>query len=991
MKPLKLLLGIGLVLMSSCTDNIPGMKRDLSLSGNVLSIPFQVENEMPLSRSESAAIHERTVKNAYIMFFNSEDNMIAYRTIGIPSGSANLSFDVPETVQQGTDYNILVIGNAEKYLSYGYTTVNTYLDTFIGKSRNNVMTAIAATIDDPVTRKYPGVLPFYGKYVDKEGNEIPFNYTRNEVGFTVNGEFWFSRAICRIDINNLVPGLLDIKYAKVCNYRNESLYFKDGTTVGRVIPLERASDDPAGDWSDGYMPTTDVAGESGNVMSQRLRESLYALPNAVNTTVQNDKATTCLIIAGYYTENGKKDSELTYYRFNLANPGEAQLMNRNFVYRAVIKGVKRRGHKTDFDAYNDGNPIFEYDVDDEWDADDDNFVTDGKGNFLIVSKSHLTFQGSADEADKVELRISTSPELKWSIEWDDSQPDNDNQYFTCEKLTDQAIKVGPREVNDSPYVRYGYIYIKAENEEKGVNLKLRIYLQQLSLLYNVKTLTVNGATGSYKQELDPMGGSVFLKVVTGNNSNPWNATDEGDRFMNWDTQGLFFTEHGNNNTTIEIRVPANTTGIARTATIVVALDNPDEKVKPVRIELTQEPSPQLMDIINFPSSGEITLECLDLTEGNPNGVAQYRSFPVRLTDPAHYRYEVTSNFDRDIDLVLSYKENVGPMSLHPVYADQSAGHRHDDKLTDCEHGNAFYINAFRTGPGDPEIVGTITIKAYNPEDETAPTEERSFTVKIHSEKCSVNDVVILNGGITQPAEGETVGQPYNLLLADRNLSVVPRVQPGSDEINIARFYSTDDFFQITGLTGGAADPTQTVSYLGRVQNNTYGTKVSTAINSYTTDIKVGECPQLFWNDNQHVNSFYSENVWKCPTVDEWKKIIQKIRFTKCRPFIISDLNDKSSGKELPVACWLPYRKVEQINLAHMPSVKEDACGYACDPLLVGSPHLAFLNYRPDGTCVSQVYSPKQSISGAKAYLLLRLCRHLSIDETEKYKTEILKY
>lgn len=506
---------------------------------------------------------------------------------------------------------------------------------------------------------------------------------------------------------------------------------------------------------------------------------------------------------------------------------------------------------------------------------------------------------------------------------------------------------------------------------------MKVYLMQLSTKYNVKTLTVNGNTGEFEQLLNPMGGSVLFKVVTGSNDNPWDAVDSGDHLMNWDTQGIYFTNHGNNNTTLEIRVPANITGETREATIIVSLTNdPDNKVKPVTIKLKQEPSPQLMDIINFPASGEITLECLDLSDGNPNGIAQYRSFPVRLTDPANYRYEVTSNFDKDIDLVLSYKENVGPLSLHPVYADQSAGHRHDDKLSGCEHGNAFYINAFRTGPGDPEITGTITIKAYNPSDPNARTEERSFTVKLHSEKCNVNDVVILNG-------------ESNILLADRNLGAVSRIQPDG-VIATARYYSTDDFFKITGLTG-QLDPTKTDNYLGTVQDNTYGSKNNTEINFYNSNIKVTDCPQLFFSDNNHVNSFYAENVWKCPTSAEWNTIIPKIRFSKWRPFVLSDLKDKSSGKELPVACWLPYRKTEKKNNNDMPAVQPTACGYACDPLLVGN-HLTFFNYLYNGTCVSQTYPNRGNIANdAKCYLLLRLCRSLTPEETERYKTEILGY
>lgn len=877
--------------MSSCTDDIPGLKRDLSLSGNVLSIPFQVESEMPLSRSESAAIHERTVKNAYIMFFNSEDNMIAYRTIGIPSGSASLSFDVPETVQQGTDYNTLVLGNAEEYLPNGYTTVNSYLDTFIGKSRNNVMTTIAATIDDLVTSRYPGVLPFYGKYVDKYGNEVPFNYTRNDVGFTVNGEFWFSRAICRIDINNLVPGLLDIKYAKVCNYRDESPYFKDGTTMGRVIPLERASNAPAGDGSDGYMPSTDVAGESGNVMSQRLRESLYALPNAVNTTVQNDKVTTCLIIAGYYTENGEKDTELTYYRFNLANPGEPQLMNRNFVYRAVIKGVNRRGHATDFDAYNDGNPIFEYDVDDEWDADDDNFVTDGKGNFLIVSKSHLTFQGSANEADKVELRISTSPELSWRIEWDNSQPNHSNGSFTCEKLTDQAIKVGPTDVNDTPYVRYGYFYIVAENKSTGVSLKLRIYLQQLSLLYNVKTLTVNGATGRVEAELPPEGGTIMLKVVTGATANRWKVTEPMKNFLSTFGTTATYSEEGGNNSYLKIYVEPNITTDTRTATLQVALNPSDDKVSDVIVELVQEKSSQMLVVSPWPENDILYINAFVLEDKNLAGVINPKWFNVTLADPKNYRYKVTSTFDKYRDLKLSTTsllDNTAYKGIQPAASKEC----YDDIIEGRENGQQFWINPYRMGPDDPSIEGKIVITAYNPDDASARTETREFTVILERPEIYMGDILFMtpNGGIA--------------IFPDRSIGMTPRVIEGQEKPNVATYYTYQEHYK----TSAASILPSNTGFMDNLPAQWYAPNKNPKLIGPKTNNPVYDFLDEQKDENEQFSNWYKTSLkdrWAVMTVHDWTVLVKNnIQASKGRVFAYSKFGKIVNGTEIPVCCWI---------------------------------------------------------------------------------------
>lgn len=980
---ISLMMAAGL-LTASC-DRDDTFTAKLPAGDGILEVDYRFDGGMPLSRGMATQPHETDLRQAHILFFNPDDadtdpgTFVGYSTVAVPGGKSKFSFDPPETLLDGVKYRVIALGNGDSFVPDGSGSLAEWLSTYQGTYKDALgeLTAVHSGI---FTRNTPGVLPMFGNWVDENDRQLTFTISRNAEGVvtvTEKGAFLFSRAVCRFDIHNLVGHLLKIESARLVNTRNAGLYLADGINAGDVEPLSTSISKPAGDGSDGYMPvTTDMT--PGVTTTQRLEASLYGFPNTVNTTVQNDKSTTALIIAGYYydSEKGTYDDKLTFYRFNYANVGESQALKRNYCYRATIKGVKRRGADDEKGAYNDSSPIFDYDVDEEWGTTDDNFTSDKDGNFLVVSKTHLTFDGDANESDFIELRVSTNPELTWTVEPVDEEG-NENTKFTFEKLDNNSVKCGPNEKNETDYVRYGYYQIRAVNPKTGADLKMKVYLMQLSTKYNVKTLTVNGNTGEFEQLLNPMGGSVLFKVVTGSNDNPWDAVDSGDHLMNWDTQGIYFTNHGNNNTTLEIRVPANITGETREATLIVSLTNdPDNKVKPVTIKLKQEPSPQLMDIINFPASGEIILECLDLSDGNPNGIAQYRSFPVRLTDPANYRYEVTSNFDKDIDLVLSYKENVGPLSLHPVYADQSAGHRHDDKLTECEHGNAFYINAFRTGPGDPEITGTITVKAYNPSDPNARTEERSFTVKLHSEKCNVNDVVILNG-------------ESNILLADRNLGAVSRIQPDG-VIATARYYSTDDFFKITGLTG-QLDPTKTDNYLGIVQDNTYGSKNNTEINFCNSNIKVTDCPQLFFSDNNHVNSFYAENVWKCPTSAEWNTIIPKIRFSKWRPFVLSDLKDKSSGKELPVACWLPYRKTEKKNNNDMPAVQPTACGYACDPLLVGN-HLTFFNYLYNGTCVSQTYPNRGNIANdAKCYLLLRLCRSLTPEETERYKTEILGY
>lgn len=972
---ISLMMAAGL-LTASC-DRDDTFTAELPAGDGILEVDYRFDGGMPLSRGMATQSHETDLRQAHILFFNPDDadtdpgTFVGYSTVAVPGGKSKFSFDPPETLLDGVKYRVIALGNGDSFVPDGSGSLAEWLSTYQGTYKDALgeLTAVHSGI---FTRNTPGVLPMFGNWVDENDRPLTFTISRNAEGVvtvTEKGAFLFSRAVCRFDIHNLVGHLLKIESARLVNTRNAGLYLADGINAGDVEPLSTSISKPAGDGSDGYMPvTTDMT--PGVTTTQRLEASLYGFPNTVNTTVQNDKSTTALIIAGYYydSEKGTYDDKLTFYRFNYANVGESQALKRNYCYRATIKGVKRRGADDEKGAYNDSSPIFDYDVDEEWGTTDDNFTSDKDGNFLVVSKTHLTFDGDANESDFIELRVSTNPELTWTVEPVD-EDGNENTKFTFEKLDNNSVKCGPNEKNETDYVRYGYYQIRAVNPKTGADLKMKVYLMQLSTKYNVKTLTVNGNTGEFEQLLNPMGGSVLFKVVTGSNDNPWDAVDSGDHLMNWDTQGIYFTNHGNNNTTLEIRVPANITGETREATLIVSLTNdPEDRVKPVTIKLKQEPSPQLMDIINFPPSGELTLECLDLSAGNPNGVAQFRNFVVRLTD-SRYRYDVTSTFDKDIDLILS----TSVLSAdNPMVANQAGGHRTNDKLTALQSGSSFYINAFRTGPGDPEITGNITIKAYNPDDAAAPVEERTFTVHLHSAKCKINDVVILD-------------DEYNILVADRNLGVEARVQAGSDKELIASYYSNFDNFKITGKSFNE-------SFAGTVNQSNFSANGSIYTGLTSSTISYDQCSNDFHTLYKHVNSFYSDkDAWKLPSVEEWTKIIERCRFSKGRVFIVSDLTDKTEGKEIPVTCWLPFYKSGSYKIVGVDS--NVYCIYAGNPLLSDEGQLNALHFNTVSNIMAYPHARESGGTNktARGNFLLRLLRQLTTEETEQYKTEILGY
>lgn len=869
---------------------------------NRLSVPYRVDGEMSLSRGMIALDHEKAVDHAYILFFEeSGDNANNYATSArMASSGSRLEFPIPEDLKPDTRYLTLVVANADSYLPSGMTDFNAHLSDLTkdmtDKTRENFAAVLTAHFTGQLTASNPGLLPMWGRFTDNSGKETAFTFSRSGgEAVTCDGEFFFSRSLSRIDMLNLVPDKLEVAYVKVCNYRDAGLIFHDGLNAGSVVTLKKASDAPKGDGSDGYI-TVNAPDAGKNV--QRLEASLYAFPNVVNTCVQNDRSTTCLIIAGYFTEDGKeRDTELTYYRFNLANVGESQVLKRNYAYTAVIKGVKRRGASTDYGAYDDKMPIFEYDVDDEWQITDDNYVSDADGNFIVVSKSHLTFSGEASEAENIELRVSTSPKMTWELEAV-NEPGNENDKFQWSKLSDEALKVGPRENNATQYVRFGYLQVVATNTETGKQVRMPIYLQQLSLKYDIKMLTVNGNTGTFTQELPPSGGAVYLRVVTGGNTNNWVAVDVDNEIESWDKDATW-TKRGGNNTELMISVPANISGNERTATLRISLDPKDDNVLPVTILLHQGTSDQWFAISPQPGADGVSIDAFSTIAGYPNGVVPgtSRGFRVTLTNKS-YRFKVTTSFNQGRDVRLSKNVNLEGRNAQSTHEEFTP-----EPLEDLESGTMFYINPFRTGPNDPTIKGTVTVTVYDPANPTIAKEE-TFGVNITSGPSLLYDVVI-----------------DDILVADRNIGHQSRMT-GEDgkPFMVRNFYESD----MVKIYSSGADLAENInsSYNdsgkrydpGSDWNEGNGEKIYTTSENQISAVfsKLSNAAVDWWKNyhldpEQTFSAFYkTDTKWNIPSTSQMEKIKNNVRFSKWRIFLVSDIGEGIVN--MPVVCWLHQTK-----------------------------------------------------------------------------------
>ena len=971
-----LILALVPLLAAGCSDEVPYVPVPVQQDG-ALSVPYEVDGQMPvISRGVPTVAHETKLGKAYVLFFDASnsDSFAGYVAVSPQPGKNTLSFDPPTSVEAGKGYRVLAIGNADEYTpggNYGADVLSRFSGT-MADAKGDLM----VHFKEAMTYSTPGVLPMFGSYVDSDGEVMLFETTRGADGAVKvenPGRMYFSRAVCRIDIHNLVGHILDVKCARIVNGRTAGMLFMDGVNAGDQPELtpQTAPD------GKGY-----VAMAAGENTTQRLEGALYAFPNTVGTSVVNDKVTTALLLAGYYTDpqTGVKDTELTYYRFNLANAGDIQALRRNYCYRATIKGVRRRGSTDEKTAYNDASPIFDYNLDEVWDTSEDNVATDQDGNFLIVNRTHLTFKGDATTADFVELRVSTNPQLDWHVEWV-AQDGHSNDKFTFEKLDAQAVKCGPTEVNDTRYVRYGYIKIVARNSETGKTLEMPVYLVQLSVYNNVRCLTVNDSTGKIEVKLDPMGTTVNLKVVTGTVGNIWEVEDVNGSLRSWDSNGVDYTRDGDNGTNLVIKVPANLSDETRTAKLIVRLtEDPEGKVQPVEVNLVQEASPQLMDIVNYPEGGTLSLQCLDLTDfENQGGVVNDRNFIVRLTNAA-YRYKVESTFDPTRDLILSDVRR-NKTSANPAVAGQGTK-TINDELTDMTNNSQFYINPFRMGPNDPPITGTITVTAYNPGDATARTETRKFEVTLWAQEVEINDVVMTNG------------DGY-VLVADRNVGAPARHQGEGMADNTALYYDSREEFKITGMNSNN-DPRNNTNYIGTLtkhqEDRWYGIGpfIPSEKQSVSDFIGSANSPNFLYE---------STDNWCYPDETNIEAIANRGVVSKGRVFLVSEKTIRKRGKEIPVVCWMPYVEMRPDSYLGAPSHLHGSM-YVTNykswiPNGAGTYTPMLIFYYDPNVCVLVPNQPNhfrgwlQNTRNTASSDQTRLVRHMTAEEFARYDKEVL--
>lgn len=897
----------------------------------------------------SAEGHEKQIDHVYFIFFDKNGRFVTYQRSSVTPGATRVTFPVPSSLQTLTDYSVVMVANADNYVPVGYSTFPSYLGSILpGKTMTQVKNELALGTDHTMTKEADQYLPMEGKLVDEEGNEIKFNYDVVNGKYVANGAILFKRQVVRVDLNNYAVEDLDIKWVKICNYRNTTYVCRDYYTGGTVQP--GINDAPPVDQRPYYIEVEPAADNTEGVPSQQVRASLYAFPNQVASPSQDDGVTTYIMIAAVYKgkkkpaavsrhtraagEGGTTDpgtgegsgeepggdtpetpgeEKLCYYRFNLNRGKDAQFLEKNHIYTANIMGVKGEGAESESAARLTDAPVLIATVEETWDDDDTNSDADASGNFLILSRTSLTFQGDAGQTQNISVNMSPGMNPSTLRCQEVSNTGNSNADFSVTK-EENANKFVFRTLtrNNTNFVKYGYFKISAVTADNKKELSVIVNVMQLSVNDDVKMLTVNGQTGTLEPKVSGTGTTFLFQVQTGSMTQGWTCAPESEgNWTPWAAAGASYTRAGGNKGFLEISIPANISGADREINLIVRRNGvTEEEVKPVIIHLKQAKSKVLLSVFPYPQNGELVLEGFydqkrvtnqSNNEDRTNSFSVQKDVFVTLADPVKYQYKVESNFDGYRDLRLSANSallrtikvehpDLNTANNTPTNRDANlispqtyVSNQNYQCLDKMGNGEKFYMNVFRTGPGDPDIVGTIRITAYPKDGQTGETQTISFDVRIVT-SCEIGDAVIYSSGIYGN------GQAY--LVADRNVGAVPRLNGTNYERAVN--YSNISNLKITGTNKqtDAQNKLFSGSYYSWQEMNTTTFPEWVRAEFISPNIDV----------NQITSPFYTNsNNWYVPNISELQYVFLYMQWSKFRPYIVSDI--KHNGKY--IGCYFP--------------------------------------------------------------------------------------
>lgn len=687
------------------------------------------------TRSIAATPAEKKVDKVYFIFYNSSTGAyVAWQGASVPAGSGatgSFSLSIPGALTAGSKYRTLIVANYDNYKADG-KSFEDYIRANNSKSYDEMRRVMKS--QSPAKARVAVPLPLYGTLLGQDGEESLFTPPSPDSTEPLNVSVRFSRAVSRFDLHNLAANRLLISWVKVCNYRDAGYFFHQDAPLGDAVEKGTATTLP--DLSNPPAGYVKVAPPLPDTNRQDIADGgLYAYPNIASYATQDDERTTCLLIAGYYQDpaTGTPNTEkLTYYRANVADNGLSQVLKRNYAYTVVINSVKREGAETEDQAMSEKDRLLDYVVDDEWEQDNNNTVVDDKGNFLTVSRASVVLNGHANES--AVIKVSVKEGLGWNLAWRENVGNN----FKFEKIDDSSFRIVTTNDNNTVFVNTAQLEVEATGitPTPAKPLKATINITQLSATGEPEILSVEGQTGTLEMSVPGQGTTLSLQVLTGGANGSW-TTSPDNALLSF--IGADYTQFGGNKGRIQIQFQPNVSDAPRSGTLTVTRSPEGSNVPDVKIHFTQEPSKYLVTV--FPNYGNepLVVNGFSNDAGNPDGVIKVIPFSVKLVDPENYTFKVESGFREDVDafLTLTTPQNE-TQPRQATYTDSSAG----TTLTGGSDGQMFYLNIFRTGPGDVPITKSIKVTAVNKKNEQ-PVTERQFTFTVTIETNCRNDDVDL--------------------------------------------------------------------------------------------------------------------------------------------------------------------------------------------------------------------------------------------------------
>lgn len=779
--------------------------------------------DAPKTRAAST-VAERELKDVAVLFYKADDRnpdnetYVACQAIDMPQGSTSsgsFPLQLPEGIKQGEKYKLIIIGNYDKYAPEGKSLAD-YAGQYATRTYNKMRKEIYGQLV-PVDERVTTPLPFRGTLLDKNGYETTL--TGPAPGTTSLGvSVKFSRAVARIDVVNLAADKLKIAWAKVCNYRNKGYFYNEYFLAGGIVRGAAAAPPTAGEpYPAGYVTAGEPDDSEGHLRQNLTSGGLYTFANTTEHPLQDDALSTCLLIAGYYKASGTADysSELTYYRANVNESGNSQVLRPNYIYTLLINNVKKEGQKTEEDALAGKEKPLEYLVDDDWDSESVGTVTDDAGNFLTVSRTSVSVGSKANDAAVVQVLVK--PGTGYTVGW--NKPEDENLFHLADVQGDRFSIVANSE-NETREGRTAKAVVRLTGG--SAPLFINIDVLQLAAINDPTRLKVDGNVKDFEYTVPGEGANVSLQVLVGDPDVGWTATADAElqAFMGTSTLA------GANEESIQIEFPVNGTGKERRGTLTV-VRNPDDGEQPITVSFVQPSKPMLTIETPDYTGDTFTVEGFSSSTGissNQGADVTKVRFNVTLADPLKYTYTIESSFDYWSEAFLA--TNTYAAASVAWYSPQKP----INKIANQTNNQTLYLRVWRTGPGDADIKGTVTVTA-TPNPGTDGLEYRkTYHITIHTScdigECTIGNLIVADRNLGAEGAGSYVNIPYH---------------PDIENINYR-----GTFYDLISLDGGL-DPCQ--NYVGKPSDG--------------------------------------RQQWRLPSYNELNTIMPQVILSKCRYFVLS--------------------------------------------------------------------------------------------------------